>query len=226
MIRTLVVDDDFQVAHIHAASVEKVEGFVCIGQAHSAAQARAAIDRDRPDLLILDIYLPDEDGLTLLRSLVTQGHPPDTIFITAARDVTTVRAAMGLGAVYYLVKPFGFAQLRDQLNAYRAWREQVTTGDSGPADQATVDSLFNLLRPFPIEPSVHSDLPPTMNKILDAVRGAARPIGATTVSHAVGVSRPTAQRYLSELQRRKLITLELTYGATGRPEHRYRIPDH
>ena len=226
MIRTLVIDDDFQVARIHAASVEKIEGFVCIGQAHSAAEARAAITKHQPDLLILDIYLPDEDGLTLLRSLVSQGQPPDTIFITAARDVTTVRAAMGLGAVYYLVKPFGFAQLRDQLNAYRAWREQLSTGDTGPADQAAVDSLFNLLRPPPADPSGPSSLPPTMERILGVVRGAARPIGATTVSQAVGISRPTAQRYLSELLRRKMIILELTYGATGRPEHRYRIPDH
>lgn len=222
MIRTLVVDDDFQVARIHAASVERVEGFVCVGQAHSAAEARAAIEAERPDLLILDVYLPDEDGLSLLRSLATDGQPPDTIFITAARDVTTVRAAMGLGAVYYLVKPFGFPQLREQLLGYRAWREQLAVGAGAPADQATVDSLFNLLRPR-LETSGRPRLPPTMEKILDTVRAAAHPIGAAAVAETLGLSRPTAQRYLSELQRRGLIDLKLSYGATGRPEHRYRV---
>ena len=68
-IRTLVVDDDFRVARIHAASVERIEGFSCVGQAHTAAEARQLIDASSPDLLILDIYLPDEDGLSLLRSL-------------------------------------------------------------------------------------------------------------------------------------------------------------
>lgn len=226
MIRTLVIDDDFQVARIHAASVERVEGFVCIGQAHSAAEARAAVERDRPDLLILDVYLPDEDGLSLLRSLASEGQPPDTIFITAARDVTTVRAAMGLGAVYYLVKPFGFPQLREQLLGYRAWREQLAVGAGAPADQATVDSLFNLLRPRTVDPAGRLGLPPTMEKILQTVRAAAHPIGAAAVAQALGMSRPTAQRYLSELQRRALIDLELSYGATGRPEHRYRAPGH
>lgn len=226
MIRTLVVDDDFQVAHIHAAGVEKVDGFICTGQAHSAAEARAAIEKDPPDLLILDIYLPDEDGLTLLRSLAAQGPPPDTIFITAARDLSTVRAAMGLGAVYYLVKPFGFPQLREQLTAYRTWHERLVTGADIQADQATVDSLFNLLRPPATDHSGRPRLPPTMNKILETVRTANRAIGATTVAQALGISRPTAQRYLSDLHQRKLLDLELTYGATGRPEHRYRTPSH
>ena len=72
-----MVDDDFRVARIHAASVERIDGFCCVGQAHTAAEARAQIiDMERPDLLILDIYLPDEDGLSLLRSLT--GEPAGT----------------------------------------------------------------------------------------------------------------------------------------------------
>jgi response regulator of citrate/malate metabolism len=222
MIRTLVIDDDFRVARIHAASVERIDGFVCVGQAHSAAQARELIAQEKPDLLILDIYLPDEDGLSLLRSLTASGQAPDTIFITAARDLETVRAAMGLGAVYYLVKPFGFGQLRDQLHAYRHWRAQVTAAAGDEADQATVDTLYNLLRgPVPSGASKRR-LPPTMAKVMEAVVGAGQPLAAAQVATDLGLSRPTAQRYLTELQRRGLLELELEYGATGRPVHRYR----
>src|SRR3954451_4458827 len=146
-IRTLVVDDDFRVARIHAASVERVEGFACVGQAHTAAEARAKIDQEHPDLLILDIFLPDEDGLSLLRSLTGAGNAPDCIFITAARDLESVRAAMSVGAMYYLVKPFGFAQLKDKLESYRRWRTEVANQPSGnEADQSTVDALYDLLR--------------------------------------------------------------------------------
>ncbi|MEO6700060.1 MAG: response regulator [Jatrophihabitantaceae bacterium] len=221
MIGTLVVDDDFRVARIHAASVERIEGFSCIGQAHTAAQARELIERDRPDLLILDIYLPDEDGLTLLRSLATAERPaPDCIFITAARDLKSVQHAIELGAVYYLVKPFGFAQLREQLESYRRWRDQISSADlAGQADQATVDVLYDLRR----APSAagRSRLPPTMARILDSVRSASVPVSASAVASELGLSRPTAQRYLSELQRRGLVELELEYGTTGRPVHRY-----
>ncbi len=197
MIRTLVVDDDFQVARIHAASVERVDGFVCVGQAHTAAETTAAIAEHRPDLLILDIYLPDLDGLSLLRGLAASGTAPDTIFITAARDIATVRAAMGLGAVYYLVKPFGFPALQQQLRAYRTWREQVASGAGGPADQETVDSLFNLLRPRGIARAANPPLPVTMAKILEAIRSAPDPLGASEIAQSLGMSRPTAQRYLS-----------------------------
>jgi response regulator of citrate/malate metabolism len=225
MIRTLVIDDDFRVARIHAASVERIDGFECVGEAHSAAEARALIAEHRPELLILDIYLPDEDGLSLLRSLTGAGQPPDTIFITAARDLESVRAAMGLGAVYYLVKPFGFAQLRDQLQSYRQWREQVAaSGDdeADQADQAKIDNLYNLLRgPSPADPA-RLRLPPTMTKILQTVLDSAEPMPASSVASKVGVSRPTAQRYLTDLERRGLVVLELAYGNTGRPVHRYR----
>ncbi len=130
---------------------------------------------------------------------------------------------MGLGAIYYLVKPFGFSQLRDQLQSYRKWREQVASAVPGDqADQATVDTLYNLLRGPVASASGKRLLPPTMSKILDAVTEAEIPVGAADIATSLGLSRPTAQRYLTELQRRGLVDLELEYGTTGRPVHRYR----
>jgi response regulator of citrate/malate metabolism len=58
-IRTLIVDDDFMVAKVHRAYVERVAGFEVVGVAHTGAEALDAVDRLRPDLLVLDIYLPD-----------------------------------------------------------------------------------------------------------------------------------------------------------------------
>lgn len=220
MIRTLVVDDDFRVARIHAASVDRVPGFECVGEAHTAAQALEAVTVLDPDLLLLDLYLPDQDGLAVMRSLSgSAGRVPDCIVVSAARDIDAVRSAMQLGAVYYLVKPFGFAQLRDQLETYRRWREQIER--TGEADQATVDNLYSLLR-APRSPGLErQQLPPTMANVLDAVRAATASVSAADVAESVGVSRPTAQRHLNELARRGLIRLDLAYGSTGRPTHRY-----
>jgi response regulator of citrate/malate metabolism len=223
VIRTLVVDDDYRVARIHAAAVGRLDGFACVGQAHSAAEARTAVAELRPELMLLDIYLPDEDGLSLLRSLHAAGEPaPDCIVITAARDLQVVRSAMHIGAVYYLVKPFGFAQLRDQLEAYRRWREHLDTATE--ADQATVDNLYSMLRGPAATAAARRRLPPTMRRILDTVRAADRALGAAQVAAQLGVSRPTAQRYLNELERRGTLELVLEYGATGRPVHLYRPP--
>ena len=222
MIRTVVVDDDYRVAQLHAASVERVQGFTCVGVAHSAAEARESITKLKPDLLLLDLYLPDEDGLTLMSSLgAVEKRAPDCIVVTAARDVESVRTAMHLGAIYYLVKPFGFAQLRDQLQAYRRWRDVVDLG--GQADQDRVDKLYSLLRAPSTLASSRLGLSPTMAKVLDSVRGSSAPVGASEVAAQLGVSRATAQRHLAELLKRGLIELDLAYGSAGRPENRYHI---
>lgn len=227
MIRVLVVDDDFHVARIHAACVARVDGFECVGQAHTAADARRAVAELRPDLLLLDIYLPDEDGLSLLRSLhALDGGAPACIVVTAARDLRAVRSAMQAGAAYYLVKPFGLGALRDQLQAFRRWRDAAgAAGEAGGAtSQATIDQLYGLLHaPPPSHPDPAGPrLAPTMLKVLDTVRAATEPVAAADVAQVVGVSRPTAQRYLADLERRGLVELHLDYGTTGRPTHRYR----
>lgn len=222
MIRTLVVDDDYRVARLHAASVARVEEFQCVGEAHTGAEARAAVANLQPDLMLLDVYLPDEDGLSLLRSLhATSPTAPDAIIVTAARDLQTVRSAMNLGAVYYLVKPFSFAQLRDQLEAYRRWWHEMAGADE--ADQATVDNLYTLLRGTSTNRSATPRLPPTMRHVLTAVRASQRPLAAADVADQIGISRPTAQRYLTELEKRGALELLLEYGATGRPMHLYRL---
>ena len=126
MIRVLIVDDDFRIADIHAAYVDKVEGFQTIAQAHTAAEAVEAVDRLHPDLLLLDLYLPDEHGLDLVARLRGEGHPQvDVIVITAAKDADSVRAAMQGGALHYLLKPFSFPALRDKLLSYAQMRSRL-----------------------------------------------------------------------------------------------------
>src|SRR5690349_7397174 len=69
MIRVLIVDDDFMVAKVHSGYVAKTPGFEVVGVAHTGADAVHAAEELRPDLVLLDIYLPDMDGVTVLRSL-------------------------------------------------------------------------------------------------------------------------------------------------------------
>ena len=120
MIRAVVVDDDYRVASIHAAYLGKIAGFEAIAEAHTAAEAVAAVDSLKPDLLLLDLYLPDEHGLDLVARLRGGDHPQvDIIVITAAKDADSVRAALQQGALHYLLKPFSFPGLRDKLQSYR-----------------------------------------------------------------------------------------------------------
>ncbi len=95
MIRTLVVDDDFRVADLHCAYVERIPGFQVIGRAHAGGEALRDVEQLQPDLVLLDIYLPDMSGLEVLQHLREEEKTPvDVIAITAARDVDSLRAAI------------------------------------------------------------------------------------------------------------------------------------
>ncbi|MEO7059959.1 MAG: response regulator [Lapillicoccus sp.] len=222
MIRVLVVDDDYHVAHAHRLGVERVAGFSVVGEAHTGAEAVELVGSSVPDLLLLDMYLPDFDGLEVVRRLTSSSdHLPDFLLVTAARDIDSVRTAMQLGAFYYLVKPFTFLALREQLEAYQSWVDRL--GHEDEADQQVVDDLFSLRARQSRPRTPTRPLQPTMAKVLEIVASAPVPLGAAEVAATLGASRPTAQRYLAALLRKELVRLDLSYGATGRPEHRYRV---
>ncbi|UUT35799.1 response regulator [Microbacterium elymi] len=223
-VRTLIVDDDFRVADLHAQFVAKVPGFTVSGIAHTAAEALEQVRADRPDLMLLDLYLPDQSGLEIMRRLGEAPTQPGVIVITAARDLAHIRAAITQGAVHYLVKPFRFATLAERLNAFRDlhFRLAELDSDSGEADQQEVDGLFQLMRTGSITTPPKGQSAETLRLVRAAVRHADHDVSAADVAEAIGVSRPTAQRYLSALAQQGLVELRLRYGATGRPEHRYR----
>ena len=224
VIRTLIVDDDFRVSAIHAAYVEKTDSFEVVGQAHTSAEALDAVALLDPDLVLMDVYLPDGSGLDVVRTLLDGPHRPDVMVITAARDVDTVRQAIQLGAVHYLVKPFGYAALSERLQSYRRARARLS-GISEDADQADVDELFTLLR-GPASGSTRPDKghsAPTLELVRNAVAAADDDISADEVAELTGISRATAQRYLNYLERHGVVRMQLRYGTAGRPKQRYRL---
>ncbi|MGC5341583.1 response regulator [Streptomyces sp. AM 4-1-1] len=224
MIEVLVVDDDFRVAEINSAYVARVPGFRVAARAHTAAQALATLESTRIDLVLLDHYLPDETGLTLVSRMRRLGHHADVIMVTADRSLTTVQAALRHGAVQYLVKPFSFAGLRSRLEGYASLRRTLEgVGGRGEAGQEQVDRIFSAFRisedPGAELPKGHSVA--TVALIRRVLGGADHPLSSHEVAERTGVSRSTAQRYLKHLERTGHISLSLRYGETGRPEHRY-----
>lgn len=222
MIRALVVDDDFRVADLHSAYVERVAGFEVAGRAHTGAAAVEAVDQLRPDLVLLDIYLPDMSGLEVLQKLREEDHPPvDVICITAARDLQSLRAAMRGGVVHYLIKPFLFATFEEKLLSYAAAHARMTR--IGQAEQGDVDRIFSALRTARNEPLPKGLSDSTLDLVVQALSHSDSGLAATAVADAAGVSRVTARRYLDHLCQLGKAELTMRYGGPGRPEHRYRL---
>jgi two-component system CitB family response regulator len=221
VIRVLVVDDDFRIAGIHAAYVDKIEGLQAVAQAHTAAEAVAAVGRLRPDLMLLDLYLPDEHGLDLVARLRREGHPPvDVIVITAAKDADSVRAAMQGGALHYLLKPFSFPALRDKLLSYAQMRSRLEALHE--PDQRNVDRVFGALRAPDQLAGAKGRSAHTLEAVERLLASGGQELSAAEVAGMTGMSRATAQRYLSHLHEIGRVEIRLRYGSGGRPEHRYR----
>ncbi len=221
MIRTLVVDDDFRVAAIHAAYVARIDGFEVVAEAHTAAEAVDAVDRLRPDLMLLDLYLPDEHGLKLVARLRDGHHPPvDVIVVTAAKDADSVRVAMQSGALHYLLKPFSFPVLRDKLLSYAQMRTRL--GALRHADQRTVDRVFGALRAPDQLAGMKGRSVHTLEAVEQLLSETGEDLSAAEVAERTGMSRATAQRYLSHLHEVGRVEIRLRYGSGGRPEHGYR----
>ncbi|MEV5613402.1 response regulator [Streptomyces sp. NPDC052225] len=226
MTKVLVVDDDFMVAKLHSRYVSAMDGFVVAGVAHSGAQALRAAEESRPDLVLLDVYLPDMDGIDVLRELRAAEErdpsrtPVDALFITAARDAEIVRAALRAGALHYLIKPFNKAALHEQLTHVAALRARLD--DLDEARQEDVDQIFGARPPgsreLPKGLAAH-----TADLVERTLRAHPQGLSAAECAQEAGsLSRVSARRYLEFFAETGRARVSLRYGGTGRPERRYR----
>ena len=218
MREVLVVDDDFMVAQIHRRFVDRIDGFHTADIAHTGAAALDAAHHLRPDLILLDVYLPDMTGLQVLQQLRAEGDAVGVIMITAARELDTVSGALDGGAADYLIKPFEFDQLRNKLESFAARADAL--GSAAGIDQSFVDNLFGR----PAAADEHPPMPKGLGGetgalVLGAVRSAGE-VSAAECAELVGISRVSARRYLEHFLSTGVVGLRLQYGA-GRPERRY-----
>lgn len=113
--RALVVDDERYLADLVAMAL-RYEGWD-VRTAGTGAEAVDAIAEQRPDVIVLDVMLPDTDGFTLLRRLRDGGDLTPVVFLTA-RDATEDRVSgLRIGADDYVVKPFSLEELVARLRA-------------------------------------------------------------------------------------------------------------
>lgn len=226
-LRVLVVDDDFMVARIHGRFVEQTDGFEVVGTARTGAEALELVASLHPDLLLLDVHLPDLSGLEVLEQLRGRGQDVAVVMVTAERGAAAVRAALHGGALQYLVKPFEYDDLADRLRRVAATLASLAgTGGAQPADevdQATIDQAFGTGRPVDVPAVLPKGLSPeTADLVLEAARATGE-ISASEAAEAVGLSRVTARRYLEHFVDTGAAEVRLRYGGTGRPERRYRV---
>lgn len=221
MISVLVVEDDPVAGEAHESYVRRVGGFTVAGRVRTGQEALRFLERCSVDLVLLDLRLPDMDGLQVARALRAAGGRADVIAVTSARDLKVVRTAVASGVVQYLLKPFTFAAMREKLEDYARFHTSLSH-DREASGQSEIDQALSALRGVD-----RSSLPKgmgteTLASVVTALRDVPNGASAGAVGDSAGVSRVTARRYLEYLVSNGMAERQPQYGGIGRPEMTYR----
>lgn len=227
-IEVLIVEDDLRIAEIQKLFIEKLEGFQTIGIASSYDEAKSFIEIMQPDLLLLDMYFPDMNGLDILKEIKQQSKQMDVIMITAAKEIEKVQEAIKIGIFDYIIKPVAFERFKQSLRRYQEYHIKLSELEKGnfPVTQQQVDKL--LRKDMKEKEREQASLPKgidrmTLEKVMVVLGKSSPGLTAEIVAKEIGVSRTTARRYLEHLMSEEKIDADLTYGTVGRPERVYAI---
>lgn len=219
-INTLIIEDDPILAEAHRTFTERVPGFAVAGVAHFGTDALRLVATRPVDVLLLDVNLPDMSGIELCRTLRAHRNDVDVIAVTSARDLATVRSAVSLGVVQYLLKPFAFASFQDKLHAYAEYRRRTAQAPRQLA-QTDVDRALAALYETPARALPKGLTEATLGAVIELLQANGE-LSSAQVAKGVGVAVQTARRYLEYLVSQRLTTRTPAYGGAGRPEQLYR----
>jgi NarL family two-component system response regulator LiaR len=147
-IRVMIVDDHLMVRRGLATFLRSAPDLELVGEAGTGTEAMRVCERSRPDVVLMDLKLPELDGIAATRA-IRAAHPNiQVIALTSSQDDELVSEALRAGAIGYLLKDVGVTGLGDAIRAARAGRPTLApeatqalvrqaTAPAAPVDQLT-----------------------------------------------------------------------------------------
>jgi len=227
LIEVLIVEDDSRIAEIHQRFIERIEGFSVIGIATNYQDAVDLIEILKPQLVLLDVYFPDMNGLDFLQWMKKNSILADVIMITASKEIDSVNKALHYGVFDFIIKPVIFDRFKKSLIRYVNYSNKVQSLQSKSAylTQEEIDGLIgknnSVIEEQSMYPKGIDKL--TLDKVLFAINEVHNGMTAENIGLEIGVSRTTARRYLEYLVSEGKVLADLAYGTIGRPERVYLI---
>jgi response regulator of citrate/malate metabolism len=227
LIKVMIIEDDETAAKIYGKFTHMVEGFQVVATANTGKQAIEMFDVFTPDLILLDVFLPDMKGTDLLWEIRKNIRSVDIIMITAANDVDTVSEAIRGGAFSYIMKPIIINKFLEVMEQYRATRHKLV--NLKIVEQNDVNDLFKIKSPeeLTMQEVQLGNLPKgidkhTLKKVREQIKKIIESINAEELAKMIGTAHSTSRRYLEYLVSINEMEVEVIHGTIGRPERRYR----
>jgi two-component system, CitB family, response regulator DctR len=224
-LSVLLIEDDPMVQEVNKQFIEQLPAFKVIDTASNGLEGLGKIREIKPDLVILDIFMPSLNGVDTLYQIRKEQLDVDVIIISAANDQKTIRKIIQNGAFDYLIKPFKFERLKHTLEQYYAFRMEVE-----PNHHISQNQLDRILfqNQTTSEPLQKTEVPKglngaTLEQVTKFIKVMPGSLSAEEVADGIGIARVTARRYLEYLHGEDILELDVQYGSIGRPVNRYRL---
>lgn len=221
MIEVMIVEDDPMVREINSKFLKRVDGFNLYKAVANLEDAKKFIKDKKPDLILLDVYLPKENGVDLLKWIRVQEIDIDVILITADKSMERVQEAFRYGAIDYLIKPFSFERFKESLNQFKERYYKFRQNDT--FEQKDLDKLITISA----SPQGEDDFTKGLNKytyksIWDEIeKSDYEEFTAEGLAEKLGIARVTVRRYLEYMEKENKVEKLVEYGKVGRPQHKY-----
>ncbi|RJT47521.1 response regulator [Rahnella woolbedingensis] len=222
IIDVMIVEDENRLAKLYAELIDNHPWLRLAGVATTLREAKMLIEDKRPQLLLLDNYLPDGQGISLIENDLLKNTHCSVIFITAASDMNTCSQAIRCGAFDYILKPVSWNRLQQSLERFiqfsqtqRAWKV---------VDQQNVDSLYQLqAKDFTLKAGNKGIEENTLNLVEGIfMQDSGRCYSVDEVVSETRLSKTTARRYLEHCVQKGDLKVEMLYGKIGHPRRMYR----
>ena len=216
MYNVLIVEDDPMVAMINEQYVNRHKDFKVVGKCKDGELALSYIQENPVDLIILDVFMPRMNGFETLRELRKEHKSVDVIMVTAANDRESLKEALHLGIVDYLVKPFTFDRFKIALDKFISQKKLLQDFDT--LNQSNIDFIIDKTKKTSQEVFPKGIQDKTLQAILSCLKNnRSKEITSDFISEQTGLTSVTVRRYMSYLEENGTVIGELNYETGGRP---------
>lgn len=222
LIQVIIIEDDPMVREINSKFLKRVEGFELYKAVGNLTEAKNYIIKKKPDLILLDVFLPNENGIDFLKWLRSEEITIDVILITADKSVERVQEAFRYGAIDYLIKPFNFDRFKDSLIQFK--ERYYELNKLCEIEQNELDKLIINANGIQKYGGLAKGFNRYTYKLIwkEIEKEDGEYFTSEELSERIKVARVTVRRYLDYMEKEGQLEKLVEYGKVGRPQHKFR----